>query len=201
MKRIFLTFLLFSALALNAQEVERFVHEQLEKYPEARLQDLYKSCFQDYMGAEHIVTDMESVRSYIGKELEQVDTGSTCSCYYEPCGIGGRYVRVDLRAVRDGLITEPVLADAFFRSASSGHSSVRKWRRMWKKIVGKIDRMNLNLPDYVQDKNRIDSLLAEGKYATSHSRIYRETYSPHYRIVKKEIFEEEIKYLLDVIPQ
>jgi hypothetical protein len=56
--------------------------------------------------------------------------------------------------------------------------------------------MELNLPNYQQDRALIDSILSVGKYAISHSPEYREAYRPHYRIVEKGIFENEIKPLI-----
>ncbi len=40
--------------------------------------------------------------------------------YYEPCGIDSQYVRVSIRAVKDGIVTEDLLLDAFIRSANTG---------------------------------------------------------------------------------
>ena len=57
--------------------------------------------------------------------------------------------------------------------------------------------MGLNLPDYDREKQFIDSLLSVGKYAISHSSDYREAYHPHYRIVERRIFENELKPLID----
>jgi hypothetical protein len=51
---------------------------------------------------------------------------------------------------------------------------------------------NLNLPNYIEVKQFIDSVLSKDKYAISHSPEYREAYHPHYRIVEREIFEQEI---------
>ena len=64
-------------------------------------------------------------------------------------------------------------------------------------IIGTIDLMKLNLPDFQEDKQFIDSVLSVGKYAISHSPEYREAYHPHYRIVERNIFEEEIKPLIE----
>ena len=50
--------------------------------------------------------------------------------------------------------------------------------------------------DNQQDRAFIDSILSVGKYAISHSPEYREAYLPHYRIVEKSIFENEIKPLI-----
>ena len=57
--------------------------------------------------------------------------------------------------------------------------------------------MELNLPNYQQDRAFIDSILSVGKYAISHSPEYREAYRPYYRIVEKSIFQKEIKPLIE----
>ena len=57
--------------------------------------------------------------------------------------------------------------------------------------------MNLNLPDYDREKQFIDSILSVGKYAISHSSDYREAYHPHYRIVERRIFKNELKPLIE----
>lgn len=54
------------------QGVEQFVNRLLEQYPQARLLDIYKSCFQDYMGAEHLVSDTATVSAYLDRELAEV---------------------------------------------------------------------------------------------------------------------------------
>ena len=56
--------------------------------------------------------------------------------------------------------------------------------------------MKLNLTNYQEDKQYIDSVLSVGKYAISHSPEHREAYRPHYRIVERNIFEMEIKPLI-----
>ena len=64
-------------------------------------------------------------------------------------------------------------------------------------IIGTIDQMKLDLLDFKEDKQFIDSVLSVGKYAISHSPDYREAYHPHYRIIERSIFEQEIKPLID----
>jgi hypothetical protein len=64
-------------------------------------------------------------------------------------------------------------------------------------IIGTIDQMKLDLPDFQEDKQFIDSVLSVGKYAISHSPDYRNAYHPHYRIVERNIFEKEIKHLIE----
>ena len=199
MKRIILTTLAFiCALSLSAQDIEKFIKWQMESYPESRLLDIYKSCFQDYMGAENLVSDSERVKAYLDEELETTTLDELMPWYYEPCGIDSNYFRVSIRAIKENIITEEMLLDAFVRSANSvERPSVESWRNRWHMIIGTIDQMQLALPHYDEDKVFIDSILTIGKYAISHSPEYRETYHPHYRIVGKGIFEREIKPMTD----
>ena len=198
MKRItLLSIALLCVLTLHAQGIEKFVKWQMETYPELRLLDIYKSCFQDYMGAEHLVSDSERVKAYLDEELETTTLDDLLPWYYEPCGIDSSYYRVSIRAIKENIISEEMLLDAFVRSANSvERPSVESWRDRWHVIIGTIDQMHLDLPQYEKDKVFIDSILTVGKYAISHSPEYREAYHPHYRIVIRRIFEKEIKPIL-----
>ena len=182
---------------MSAQDIQPFIRQQMTLYPKSHLLDIYKSCFQDYMGAEHLASARGRVKDYLDEELNTTGIEGMPQWYYERCGIKGRYVRVSLRAVMEGLITEDMLLDVFIRSANVKRPSVKSWRRKWHKIIGTIDKMNLNLPDYDRETQFIDSILSVGKYAISHSSDYREAYHPHYRIVERRIFEKELKPLID----
>ena len=178
----------------SVQEIQDFVNLQLETYPKSRLLDIYKSCFQNFMGAEHLVSDKQRVKSYLDEELQSTGLDDLMPGYYEPCGTDGQYVRVSIRAVKENKVSEDLLLDAFIRSANSDRRpSVESWRDRWHKIIGTIDQMQLAIPSYQDDREFIDSILTVGKYAISHSPEYREAYRPHYRIVEKGIFAREIK--------
>ena len=216
MRRILFPFFLLLSVAVSAQDIERFVNRQLQTYPKSRLLDIYKSCFQDYMGAEHLVSDSQSVKAYLDEELNSTSLDDLMPWYYEPCGIDSSYYRVSIRAIKEGIITESQLLDAFIRSANGRSSesrqacldgrvvtdegeansetrpSVESWSDRWHMIIGTIDQMKLDLPDFQEDKQFIDSVLSVGKYAISHSPEYREAYHPHYRIVERNIFENEL---------
>lgn len=200
MKHLFLLFAM-SCMALvgMSQNIDEMVKNQLSNYPKSRLLDIYKSCFQDFMGAEHLVGDTLSVRRYLEYELQQIEGDSLMSWYAEPCGLQGRYVRVSLRVVQKGLVSLDQLLSAFIRSANgSVRPSVEVWETEWEKIVGQIDEMRLGLPYYDDDRRFIADVLAQGKYAISHSPDYRAAYRPHYRIVRRDIFERELKPLLSL---
>ena len=198
-KTIFVVLAMIFSVALSAQDIQDFVKKQMQTYPKSRLLDIYKSCFQDYMGAEHLVSDRQRVKAYLDEELQTTNLDELMPWYYEPCGVNGQYVRVSIRAVKENMVSEDLLLDAFIRSANSDkRPTVESWRDRWHKIIGTIDQMGLNLPHYQQDRAFIDSILSVGKYAISHSPEYREAYRPHYRIVEMSIFENEIKPLIEI---
>ena len=197
-KTLLLLFSLIYASMMTAHDIQTFVSRQLETYPRSRLLDLYKSCFQDYMGAEHLVSDREQVKAYLYDELAAIRLDDLLPWLAEPCGPDGRYVRVSLRAVKEGLMSEDLLLDAFIRSANSAsRPSVASWREHWHQLIAAIDAMSLTLPHYQADRAFIDSVLTAGRYAISHSPDYRDAYRPHYRIVERGIFEREIQPLLE----
>ena len=199
MKRgLLLSIALIMSVAVSAQDVEGFVNRQMQAYPKSRLLDIYKSCFQDYMGAEHLVSDRQRVKAYLDEELNTTSLDDLMPWYYEPCGIDSSYYRVSIRAIKESLVSEDLLLNAFIRSANTEkRPSVESWSKRWHKIIGTINQMKLDLPNFQEDKQFIDSVLSVGKYAISHSSDYREAYHPHYRIVERNIFEKEIKNLID----
>ena len=197
-KFVMMSVVIVLSITASAQDIEGFVSQQMKTYPKSRLLDIYKSCFQDFMGAEHLVSDRQMVKAYLDEELNSTNLEDLMPWYYETCGIDGNYVRVSLRTIKEGIIQENLLLDAFIRSANvKDRPSVDSWRERWHKIIGTIEQMNLNLPNYNEDRQFIDSILSAGKYAISHSSDYREAYHPHYRIIERNIFEQEIKPLLD----
>ena len=92
-KAALVTICLLCSIVLLAQDIDGFVYKQLQTYPQLRLLDLYKSCFQDYMGAEHLVSDRQRVKAYLDDELNTTSIDDLMPWNYEPCGIGVRHIR------------------------------------------------------------------------------------------------------------
>ena len=200
-KGLLISIALIFSVAISAQDVEGFINRQMQTYPKSRLLDIYKSCFQDYMGAEHLVSDRQRVKAYLDEELNTISLDDLMPWYYEPCGIDSSYYRVSIRAIKESLVSEDLLLNAFIRSANTeNRPSVESWSKRWHKIIGTIDQMKLDMPNFQEDKQFIDSVLSVGKYAISHSPDYCEAYHPHYRIVERNIFEREIKPKIERLP-
>lgn len=175
-------------------------------HPHMSLCDVYKSCFQDYFGPAHAIADSSSVKRYIEQELSQATWVD--SCYYEPCGWRGNYYRVNMTVLRDGLMTTDDYTRAFMRSMPEVTPTVdAQWIGEWQEIertvvevvrnnAHAIPRMSPLIKDFDTDKATIAGMLSQGNYVMHHSESYSNAYHPHYRIVSKEIFLNEILPLL-----
>lgn len=171
---------------VNHEAVRAAVSAQMESYPESRLQDLYKSFFQDRFGPGHIISNRQSAQDYILSELASADT--LMGTATEPCGWQGNYVRVNLSVIADGLMTAEELTDALMASAKEVTAEdIERWKTEWAEIETIIEKTYPNIPELKEDKARIDELLDSGQYAYHHSTAYNEAYHPHYRIIAKEL--------------
>jgi len=167
--------------------VKEAVSTQLATFPESRLQDLYKSFFQDRFGPGHIIKDRQSALDYILSELAEADT--LMGPAMEPCGWQGNYVRVNLSVIADGQMTADEMTDALMASAKEvDEEDIEQWKKEWAEILAIIEREYPDIPDLKEDKARIDQLLASGQYVYHHSAAYNAAYHPHYRIIASDGF-------------
>ena len=176
--------------SIDTAAVRSAIERQLTSYPESTLQDVYKSFYQEHFGPGHIISDTASARRYLMRELSEM--GKTASPYFEPTGCQGDYVRVYLSAVADSLITAEQLLDAFVRSANSRQEPTVSWLEKWETIVSIIQANKIELEGFETDLPLLTEA-ARNDQAVHHSRRYNEAYHPHYRIVERSIFEQELK--------
>ena len=176
----------FDTLSIHAA-----IEHQLTVYPESTLQDVYKSFYQDRFGPGHMISDTTSAQNYLMSELSEMDNASTV--YYEPTGSEGRFVRVYLSAVVEGLITADQLFDAFVRSANMVKAET-DWEAEWSTIVSIITKYGIQVQGF-EDVSLLDEA-SRDRQAVHHSQAYNAAYHPHYRIVEQSIFEEELRPLI-----
>lgn len=191
-------------VACQGDATREAISRQLELYPASRVQDIYKSFCQDNLGPEHLIPDPEYAKNYLLTELASFREDLDSLRYdapermYCPVGDQGNYVRVDLFNVLDGRISKELLLDAFVRSANEGKKATpEEWVAKWKDISGIIRRDFKGITGAEDDLARLDSLLSEVHLIMHHSRAFEEAYHPHYRIIAKDIFESELKPLID----
>lgn len=181
---------------LSVDKIKKSVERQLRDFPESTLQDLYKSFFQDRFGPGHLVIDTASAGNYLRHELNNSD--SFHEMYYEPTGCDTNYYRVNLSVIKENKISYQKFFDAFLRSVDKvNFDDISEWKTEWSRIEEVIISMNLNLDNFEEDLKMIHSVLERGEYAVHHSEIYNSEYHPHYRIIGKKIFEEEMLPIIE----
>lgn len=194
-------FLLFCLVCRGAEKkdfdraVREAVERQMQRYPKSTLKDLYKNFFQDQYGPGHLIGDTAAAGKYLRQELASyaVSSGETA----EPTGWEGNFLRVNLSVIKTGRIPYPVFFDAFVRSVNGiTPLPVAEWQKQWNRIEAIIRSMDLSLPSYEADRKEIEDRLDRGEYVGHHSKVFEDTYTPHYRIIRREIFEKELEPLL-----
>lgn len=195
MKHFIHTLLLLFLLTACKQEtaIEQAISRQMASHPASTLQDLYKNFFQEQFGPGHLVPDTTSAARYLRYELQIMDSES--QTLYEPIGVEGRFVRVNLDVIKRGYIDFNTFLDAFLRSATCFElPAIDEWKEKWESIEQTAIGMGLDktLPRFKEDSQAIDELLREGNYVMHHSPEYSEAYQPHYRLIERNIFEKEI---------
>ena len=184
--------------------IQNTIDSQLAQFPESRAQDFYKSFCQDNLGPEHLIPDSASAGRYLRDELQSYREDLDSLRYeapellYYPVGDQGNYVRVDLSVVFDGLVDEETLLNAFVRSANEGKRvSEEDWKSKWQSVAAVLRKGHMDIPDMEEDLRTLDSLVAEGNLIMRHSQAFRDAYHPHYRIIARDIFEGELRPLID----
>ena len=191
MKKIFL---FISAVMLTAcatqkpseeQAIRTMCMEIAEHYPQATLQDVYKTCFQDFFGAEHLLQDTAAAHNYLLSEIAACkDEELSAMPSFEPTGFRHRFVRVNLSEVLSGAMSEDELFARFVDAAGTNNTYSDNWPTEWQQI----ETIALEVHPEWQDS----TLQAELRYAASipcavrHSEAFRQAYNPHYRIINNK---------------
>lgn len=171
--------------------VRQAVACQMQTYPESTLKDLYKNFFQDKFGPGHIISDTTAAGKYLRRELASYS--ETEGAVAEPTGWEGNFLRVNLSVLKTGQIPYDVFFDAFIRSVQDIRPiPLSEWQKEWAQIEGIIRSLNLPLPAYEADRKEIEERLSRGEYVGHHSQAFEDNYTPHYRIIRKDLFEKEL---------
>ena len=164
------------------QAIRTMCEEIVQRYPQATLQDVYKTCFQDFFGAEHLLSDTTAAHQYLKAEIEATQAQDLSAMpVYEPTGFRHRFMRVNLSLVHSGEMSEDELFARFAEAAGTNNAFSDNWEKEWETI----EKIALGVQPAWADS----ALQAELRYAASvqsavrHSEAFRQAYHPHYRII------------------
>jgi hypothetical protein len=83
--------------------------------------------------------------------------------------------------------------DAFMASANGIDTTLtQSFIEDWYLIQQAVRAVKPSLEGFEKDSTLLSNLLKEGKYVVHHSRKFNAHYHPHYRIIRKDLFEEKI---------
>lgn len=193
-----------SAQSFDREMIRAAIVRQMESYPKSTLKDIYKNFFQDAFGPGHLLTGGEKtdsiIRNALFMECQQAKMETNVCPDYESTGWHGRFYRVNLAVINDGRVPIDTFLSAFLRSALQfSLPDIEEWKEEWSLISEEVKRFFPMLPSYQQDSMDICAVLANNKYAMHHSDTYDAHYHPHYRLVERSIFEQELLPLINSV--
>lgn len=161
------------------KELEQILRTHARQYPQMRPTDAVKLIYQNEFGGGHMIRNEDACMEYLRREYGAVEKDPSMP-QYEPIGNG--LVRVNLAAVRESEVEQ--LGRDFIRSAAGHTGSLESFRKKLAVLAALVeeglfsfgtDALNAYLTKYE----------AAGYPAVSHSREYRESYRPAYRVIQK----------------
>jgi len=158
---------------------------ELRLRPELRLQDWCKLFFQAMYGPGHMVSDEQTARQWLARELDS-ELNLTAPLW-QP--IGQYYGRLHLGPWKARGLPPETLLRAFIASATVPVSAeLAAWPAEWENIARRLLREGYAQPD---DETLPTVLpLPAGVTHVHHSRHYRRLYNPHYRVLDMEIWND-----------
>jgi len=148
------------------------------------------------MGPGHLIRNPEMAKNYILEEIALADVYEGLKL--EPTGAEGNFYRVNLSLLADSIIPLDSFMVYFVKSVNGLEAiSLEDWKKEWKLIAREINAVCPDLPGFDKDLAVIDSLLDSGSYVGHHSQAYLDAYQPHYRLVRRDLFEQHLRIYLN----
>jgi len=167
------------------ESVRTLCEYMVRTYPQATLQDVYKTCYQDFFGAEHLMQDTAAASKYLQYELNELRNEGVNELgmpMREPTGFRHRFERINLALVLNGAMSEEELLRLFIETAGKDNALHDRWADEW----AEIEAIALEVQPTWQNEE-LQTLLREAaanNQAVRHSESFRNTYKPHYRIIR-----------------
>jgi hypothetical protein len=167
--------------------LRRILTDQMARYPQMEIQDLYKLLFHAVMGSEHAINSFDAARAWLTRELENLPEGPD-EPTIDVISPDGDIVRVNLRPFMQSGGDPTSLLDAFVRTANEYRGTKERLRLYWsftERLAedGDLPFKRTDMHDFFK---RVEE---EGFPAVHHSTRYEEAYHPAYRVIKQDFLE------------
>jgi len=170
-------------------EMTRIALTHYERYPQMQMKDFLKLIYQNTFGPKHFsdAPSKADIALYLEQELREVReiSGPESS---EDLGFG--YVRIPLQAIRLGKWTVASLSAAFEQSMLAPDErtlaeSLLLFREKVDRVLFLVRTHQIQLSEDECSKT-VEAYYHDGIHPISHSVLFRETYSPHYRVIHRQ---------------
>ena len=155
---------------------EPILNAHISRYPAMQIRDLYKLIHQAALGSEHAISDPDSARSWLMREMEEMGEGRS-ELLMDPISANGEIVRVHLRTYAALELDPELLLNAFLRTSTEYHKEARLLEQYWSATVLAGLFPTVEMDDFFRD------MRAKNFPAVHHSSEYNQLYRPAYRVV------------------
>ena len=156
------------------ESLYNFLLESMALHPKMEVQDAVKFVYQGVLGGGHMITDAESSLLRLKSEYAAVSYDSQIPVLER---LSSDYVRVNIAAVKGRLTPETL--NAVFVSSSN---EIKKSPGQLPKVLDLVVKVFGD-----QDaKSYISSYIQRGCPSLSHSIVYKNEYSPAYRVISSK---------------
>ena len=151
------------------------------KYKQMEIPDIFKYLYQSTFGCEHMVSSLPAAIEYIKKEAEALGPRSV-ERKIEP--LDGKYSRVDLSVLNDGLSAETI-GQIFVASAEKEKLDKSELEAKIE-VVRELIRENILSFTQEEFELSVNEWSKAGYPPVHHSEPFRKFYHPAYRVIYNE---------------
>ncbi|MCD4700343.1 MAG: hypothetical protein K8S24_00655 [Candidatus Aegiribacteria sp.] len=176
----------------NESGFRRIIRSHSVRYPLMKCADIYKLIYQAAMGSAHGVLSIESAREHFKEEISDIENGPL-EPVVDIIAHDGNISRINVRPYLHAGYNPEKLIEVFVKTGKEFTGSVAKLEMYcWWLLRMKKDAL---LTVETQTIERYLNEMFESDYpAVHHSSVYRNAYSPSYRVVASTFIRE-----LDII--
>ncbi|MBW6514268.1 MAG: hypothetical protein K0B87_05875 [Candidatus Syntrophosphaera sp.] len=192
--------MLNDSLSFSPEELRQILEEELGLHPQARLVDLYKLLNQSHYGPTHIDPDPDKIARNLRRELNSITEHA--GNFWQDIGCGRGFYRINLVALismpkipfsrftsfsdymserfrKVGRKQIDILTQSLLNSRCAAGIDPENWHRIWKDALPLVLEF---IKPTATEQAELDQYIHNDQIP-SHSKKYRELYSPHYRVI------------------
>lgn len=175
-------------IVVAVKELENVLKLHARLYPDLQPTDAVKLIYQNEFGGGHLISDPQKSLDYLLSEAERTPSNGALPLFVP---IGNGLVRVNIAAVTACRLEFERLNEIFVRSAANVSGNMESF-------FEKLEHLHRVAAEgvFAFSATELEGYLSEyiktGCPMVSHSSLYREKYSPAYRVVLKKLLTAEL---------